>query len=204
MRKILITVIIPVILCTPLQAQLFVNDTTSPSLNKIQQPEKPGNFHFGLSLGTGFTKSSSGNFYNTSVTPSMSYSVSQKLSIEAGVSYVNFFNTGNQQSGNTESPFVIPQKTVFLFAGARYKVSDRLTVNSIVYKSQSAYIPVMNPQALALFPDSKGYAIGIQYKLTDHASIGAQFIMNQGSNYFNNPLGGGWGMSPFMNPFSGY
>jgi hypothetical protein len=151
-------------------AQLFINDTV-PSFHKLSSAEKPSDFHFGLSLGAGFTKSSFGNFYNTSVTPFFSYNLNPRLSIEAGISYVNFFNAGNQQTINNESSFVIPQRTFFFFAGANYKLTDRLTVTNLVYKNQSDYSPVMNAQAL--FPDSKGYAIGLHYKLTDHASIGA-------------------------------
>jgi len=178
-------------------AQLFINDTL-PSMNNQSPSDKQNNFHFGLSLGTGFTKSSYGSFYNTSVTPTFSYTVNPRLTIDAGVSYISFFNTGNQQTSNSETSLLIPQRTVSLFAATRYKVTDRFTVSSIVYINKSDYKPVMN--AGALFPDSKGVALGFNYKLTDHASIGAEFRINQGNNF-----GGPMGMGPFIsNPLIGY
>lgn len=131
------------------------------------------------------------------VAPHVQYPLNQKLSLTGGV----LFETGKMVcpvfSDDAFGYELLPMTRVFLYAGGTYKLNEKTTVNSTVYK-QIVDVPRKkenNNSAQSDF-NSQGMSMRIDYKLTKNITIGAQFSVESSHNpWFNGmyPPGMGYG-----------
>jgi hypothetical protein len=154
---------------------------------------KPGQTNYSLEVGTGFASFGRGNGFSTSfISPTVSFSPTERLQIVAGgkFSYSNFnstqmFNVQPEQvQGDT--PAVNPTEA---FAYGRYLISNRLSVYGMgaIGKNQ-IYI---SPYSLGVgTTDYQHFSFGMDFKISEKATIGASFGVTNGP---------AWNVSPFGN-----
>ena len=196
--RICLSIVMFLALKSSANGQYFSQDDTLKFRTQQTKPYLNGQkFHYSLNLGTGVFAGS--KYYSgayTSISPNFSYLVTPKLNIEAGFSLVSGYNSGAPTSPVLSKTNSF-QKTnqLFVYASGQYLLSDKLTLTSSVYKTlNSNSSPQMNPY----FLDYKGANIGLNYKISDHVNLGAEFrysnngynnsFMNQNEMGFNSPF----------------
>ena len=175
--------------------QSSVNSTDSSKVrtetNNQSSIIKAPRLKYSMELGAGYfgaSKLFSGTY--TSIAPSINYLVSPKLNIEVG----GVFMTGNtnfsQNSILKTNPSLAQNSNqYFVFANSQYALSKRLMLTGSFYSTlNSNKTPQINPY----FLDYKGMNVGLNHKITNNMSIGAEFRMtNTPYNYFYDPAGFG-------------
>lgn len=178
-----------------------------------QQPQtlprvyKPLDFHLqtGLLAGTAF----GGNYMQSFISPVFAKPLTKKLTISAGVAYSHTTFSGipvlknngevQQQSG--------AMNTLTMHTSGLYKVNDKLTFSGSAYKTVNpAFNARLNPQSLKM--EAQGVSFGVDYKISDNATIGGEIRYNQyegmpfldpsGNRFgYGNPYNRGGGLFPF-------
>jgi hypothetical protein len=170
-------------------------DIPDSSVYKPKVPkQKFEKLKFGTDVGMAYTFSSKG--YGGpmfTLSPYGNYSLTDKLSISAGLSvgYGNFYNPYYYYSGENS---MLPMTRMFIYTTANYQVNDKLMVNGGVY-TQIVDVPNRNPDNENSTFNSYGATLGFQYKITPNISFGAQIRVEEPGLY-----------SPYLpvhNPYSG-
>jgi hypothetical protein len=156
--------------------------------------------HFGLQFGsavsTGF---GNGPLFTQSIAPHLKFHNNQNFTLTLG-STISTSNLGAVSQFN--SP-MIPQRfmSTTIFALGAYELNPRLTLTggTWVERNNLSYMQdQMNPQAFNL--NAGGMMMGLDYRITDNFSFGAEINISRGQNpfnmYHNNP--GSWRSNTFQ------
>jgi hypothetical protein len=138
--------------------------------------------HYSLNLGTSYI-GGLGTF--TTIAPDINYQLTPKLNMEVGGMFVsgygNFSQIGAVGNGS-QSSIIHSTNQSLIYAKGQYYLSNRLTITGSLFKTMNnAASQQVNPY----FMDYKGMNIGLDYKISQHMSFGAQFNMSNGNNLFN-------------------
>jgi hypothetical protein len=156
--------------------------------------------HYSFKVGVGFGKSTyGGDYFSTYYQPMVSYNISPKLAINAGLTYINssvnnfqVFDTYQYQvfSGN------ISQYNAFI--GGSYQLTDRLSVGGTIFYDFTTYTPLVGTSiSKGSGLENLGYSGYIKYKVSDSFSIEAEVRINDRNPYQNRQN------SPFSSGFMG-
>ncbi|HLN54130.1 MAG TPA: hypothetical protein VK212_10515 [Lentimicrobium sp.] len=155
-----------------------------------------------ISSGVNFGRLSSGNYFQSFLSPSIGFPVNKRLSVSTGITYsysrlndvpVLELGTGSIKriSGDIN--------TLTINAAGLYRVNDKMHVTGSVYKTLN---PSFNARLSsdALQMEAKGMSVGIGYQLNENTYIGAEFRMEQGNSVFYNPYNNSF--NRYSNPFN--
>jgi len=135
-----------------------------------------------MSFGAGYIGGSrlySGAY--TTLSPGLNYQVTPRLNIQTGVTLVTGLN-GIPQSSNpaTQSNYLQRPSMLSLYASGQYLLTKNLSLFGTIYKTVNTNnSEKMNP----LLSDFNGMNIGLDYKITDHMSVGTS--LNFSNNRYN-------------------
>lgn len=145
---------------------------------------------FGMQMGTSFATGFGGTgFFSQSFAPYLQFRPGQNFAITVG----STLSTGSFAGGN---PFLGAQGNTMsnrmysttLYALGAYQVNSRLVVTGAAWTernnlNQTMFQPQMNPQAFNL--NAHGMMIGMDYRITENLSVGAEVRMSQGGSFHN-------------------
>ncbi|MFZ4522803.1 MAG: hypothetical protein ACOYNC_13925 [Bacteroidales bacterium] len=179
-------------------SQALRNDTVISGSERLFQPKK---MDYHLTLGSQFSSVSGfGSALNTYVAPHLSYNVSKRFRIGAGISIIqtNYFNArsfyGSEQGATTSSNFT----SATISIDGQYILSNRLTIYGSAYKQfPVTHDPLpYNPFNPVSSRGAQGVNVNLLYKIGDHVFIQAGFRYQDGVNpFYSDPFNRG----TFMN-----
>lgn len=151
---------------------------------------KPGDIGVNVQLGTGIGSNFRGNTaFSTYVAPAVSYNVSNRFRLKAGVSinnyfgdpYYGFYDTYHS-SGNTNLT------TTSVFLQGDYLLSHKFMLSGAVYKEFSPFnASVSDPRHKA--PESQGMILNLNYRPARNFEIDVSFEYGSGRrSMFQDPL----------------
>jgi hypothetical protein len=153
---------------------------------------------YSFQVGAGFgTSTYGGNYFSTYYQPMVSYAVSPKFSIQAGLTYIN--SSVNNLSVINDSRYQLFSGNISqynAFIGGEYKLTDRLSVGGSIFYDFTAYTPLVGTsldQNNGL--QNLGYSGYVKYKVSDSFSIEAEVRINDRNPYQNrqnNPFSSGF------------
>jgi len=156
---------------------------------------------FSMEFGVGFALSNQYNYGSyTYVAPYLSYRITPKFSIDAGAVINQGFNGLNQLSTVDYNGKINNNQTSYaFFVRGNYMVNDKLTISGSIYKS---LMPLRTFVGETVQCNNNSYSLGLDYKVNNHMSIGAEVRMGNGNGlgtrFFNNS-----GFSAFGNSHPG-
>jgi hypothetical protein len=164
--------------------------------------------HYSFSMGAGFANSGSyGNYFSTYYRPTISYDLSPKFSINAGITYVN--SSVNNLPVSSDYSYQLFSGNIsqyYAFVGGQYKLTEKLSVGGSIFydiTSYNAFDGTKLNKNSGL--DNLGYSANFRYKVRKGFYIEGEIRMNdknpyhQYSNHFSNGFTGG----TFENSFFG-
>jgi hypothetical protein len=159
-----------------------------------------------MELGTFFgTSFGSGNYFGTYVSPQISYRLSPRFTLNTGARITNTFGNPFYESG-FYSPYGYPATNFtrsFVYVEGAYQVNNRLTISGAAYKEINL-INTPSPSIDAYNFDSKGFIMGVDYRIGENIFIHGQIEVSDGPGYYRaNPFSSpasGFGSSPFHPP----
>jgi hypothetical protein len=177
-------------------------DSTITNNNPATKQNTPffnyNKLHFSMNFGAGYIGGS--NLYSgayTSLSPSLNYQVTPRLNIQTGVTLVSGLNNFSPASNpSAQSNFFQGPNQFSFYASGQYLLTKNLSLVGSAYKT----VNTNNSEKLnPLFQNFQGMNIGLNYKITDHMSIGTSLnITNNPYNLLNQNVMGGY--SPFLYP----
>lgn len=165
----------------------------------IKEKKLKLNFELGTFFGSNF---SGGNYMGTYVAPHISYPVSKRFSINAGARITSTFSGSGNETG-FYSPYGYysagNMTRSMIYVEGVYQVNSRLTVSGAAYKEFDLLnSPSQNDPRYNF--DSKGFIMGVDYKIGDNVFIHGSIEVSDGPTYNRmNPYsfpGRGFGSSP--------
>jgi hypothetical protein len=175
------------------QAQTFYKTDTTNAFNRNSSLLNNKKFGFSVDFGFGFAAGSNNNSGTyTYVAPYLSYLVTPKFKLDVGGVISKGFSSFYYDQPNTLSS---NNTNYFLFARGSYLLTDRITLSGTVYKSFSPYSTISAETTNKKAFDNAGLSLGMNYKISDHMTIGAQVSVSNGNsgNYFIQPQTGYFG-----------
>ena len=164
------------------QGTRFINEPVIDTVPGL--PDNSGQWHVNMNMGTVFgTTFGGGSVFSTYFAPEVSYDVSQRFRVKAGVMMVNNFNTS---SGAFESgtPFRSMYSYSTVYVTGQYLLSPNLMISGTAFKS----FPMGVPTGSGLYQsryDYQGIAIDIDYSPFRNLHIGASFMLIDGDNPYS-------------------
>jgi hypothetical protein len=155
-----------------------------PSRTKISLKERvSGSVMLGTSLNFQNGHSSAATF----IAPKINYSLTKKFSLTAGLIHYSVFPQG---IFGTESVITKKQNSSnLLFAGGEYRLNKKVTVAGAVMADMSSVNKHINYKTMEF---------GMDYKISEHSSIGFRANVSQGSpDYHFDPKRGSYEYRPF-------
>jgi hypothetical protein len=166
--------------------------TYTPLDTMRTEPVKEQKLTFGLSGGTGVSYSSAyGASMSTFLAPHLSYRVSPKFSVNAGLRLqVNSLNNSFSYptgEGNAVT-FYRPATQTFLYTEGVYQVNKKLTLSGTVFAEINTFdIPGLKSSSYNL--NTYGGILGMQYKVGKNSTISAEIQISRGASpQQGNPL----------------
>jgi hypothetical protein len=181
-------------------ASIAQNFKTSDSLKKSFIAEKPMSFHMtaGTAFMSGFNKT--GSLMSTYFAPELNYKLSKRFTLDAGLVVMNCSYNLFHPAGDAfqSRPFSNNFTSTFLIAGGQYQLNDRITLNGQAYTQINTFATKSDLDHV-YDANMKGVKFGMDYKVSEHSTIGIEFnITNKPSPYNFSPTG-----FPYQNPFYG-
>ncbi|MEI6124467.1 MAG: hypothetical protein WCQ95_12655 [Bacteroidota bacterium] len=144
---------------------------------------------FSVDMGLGFigSKYYSGSFMYLS--PFMSYLVTPRFRLDIGGTILQGLNNLGSTAFHS---FGGNGTTAMVFARGNYLVSNRLIISGSIYKTFDNYKPtntdLLYNSKKGTF-DNYGVSVGVDYKISEHMSIGAQVSYSNGNNnpFYSSP-----------------
>ncbi len=199
-KYILVAVVVCLFVSNDIQAQaIHKSDSTTTIANQTITKNTPlwsyKRIGFSVDMGVGVygSKHNSGSY--TYVAPFMSYRFSPKFRLDVGGIYQQAFGGFNNYQG-----FGLGGNggNLMLFARGNYLVNDRLIISGAVYKTFDTNKPT-NTELINKKNsfDNYGVSVAVDFKITEHLTIGAQINYSNGNNnpFYqsqNNPYQGGY------------
>lgn len=143
-------------------------------------------FDIGLSAGTSFVYSkNSGGGMSTFVAPELTYKLTPRVHLNVGVMLLNSNLVYNRYRMMDDEPSVVvrtkPAFSTLAYVSGDYLINDRLTVSGMLMRDLSG-----TSRFGSYTPSIQAMSLHLDYKITDHMSIGAGVHMRQG-NYLGYP-----------------
>ena len=138
-----------------------------------------------------FLNNSKNTAVTTFIAPKINYSLSKKFSLTAGLIHYSFASG----YGRTESYTTRGTRNLsgnLLFAGGEYKLNKRVLLSGAVMADMNGMSDRRNMY--------KAASIGMDYKVSEHSSIGFRATVSQGNMDYNfDPKRGSYEYRPFNN-----
>jgi hypothetical protein len=137
-----------------------------------------------ITAGTSVSFSSDkNNYFSTFIAPKINYQLSQKFRLNVGlmhfISYPNVLPLGNNKE-NTSVACKRNYSANLLFVGGEYQLNEKLIVSGTVMMNAGSVNTMQN--------NYKAASIGLDYKVSEHSSIGIRAGISQGNqDYMFNP-----------------
>lgn len=133
--------------------------------------------NYGVIVGSHFNSFSKDNYsFGTYTIPFISYSLTPKTSLNAGLLLGNNYNYFKNTSD------VTPYNSIsgnFLYLSAKHQVNDRLIIaGSVIMNTSRTYNSEMNN----FNKNIQSSSIGFDYKISDHLFFGTEFNFSNGHN----------------------
>lgn len=158
-----------------------------------------------VTLGSSFMSFGQGyNSFGTFVMPEITFPVTKKFSVQAGIGYSTMFYNSPNQSGNIFSNNM--NQYGLIYVSGIYQVNEKLSVAGTAYKTfdLNPKQGEVNPQALDF--SNEGVNVNIDYKVNERLRINAGFSYQKSNSPFYNQMYPGAfnnGLSPFSNGMFG-
>jgi hypothetical protein len=156
-----------------------------------------------ITAGTGvsFTNGSKATSFTTYIAPKINYQLSKKFSLDLG--FMHYMSSPNSlmYMNRNEAIYNPSNSNVsgnLVFVGGEYQLNKKTIVSGAVMTDVNS----INKQN-----SYKAASIGLDYKVSEHASIGFKATISNGQgNYYNNPNPMNNSLFPASsaNPFSGF
>jgi len=160
----------------------------------IQEKKLKFNLELGTFLGTGF---GAGNYMGTYVAPHVSFPLSKKFSLNVGTRITSTFGSPAMENG-FYSPYGYGAGNMtrsLIYVEGVYHVNSRLTVSGAAYKEFNL-LNSTSPLDDRYNFDSKGFIMGIDYKIGENVFIHGSIEVSDGPGYNR--------MNPFSSPSRGF
>lgn len=149
---------------------------------------KPGKTNYNLSFGTGYTSfGSSMGLSNSYISPSVSYSPTEKLHVIAGatISYNSFHNLPDIYTTSNGMNQLNTGNPAQVYAFGHYQVSNKLSIFAIgsVSRNQLYFSPYQSAFGKVNYNE---FGVGFNYKLGSKTTIGASFNFSNAPYSFGN------------------
>jgi len=151
--------------------------------------------HYSFSTGVGMSFSNSfGNSFSTYYSPNVSYEVSPRLDVSAGMTYVNS-DVSNFRTINDFGyrPFTGNISQYYTYISARYQLNERLKIGGSVFYNltdfNSSAFTANQPKTSF---DRIGYSAFFEYKIGENAYLQGEIRINDNNRFgvLNNAFGG--------------
>lgn len=152
----------------------------APAVKKIPTNDK---LNYNLSAGTSFISAKGfGSGMASYVAPEVSYKLSPKIKINAGVMFINSnFAVARPRYFVNEQSVVIktkPTNSAVAYVEGDYLVNSRLSVSAMIMKDVAN-----NQNSFSGTTPVQSMSVHMNYKITDNITFGAGMHINQGSNF---------------------
>jgi hypothetical protein len=158
------------------QYQDGMNSLEAPKLNSppIQK------IFFGFRAGSSVILSTAQKpFFTNSLAPEIRYRVSPKFQINTGIIYTRGYDSSTQGLGYNSFAF---------YTEGEYRLNDRLSLSGMIMKEIDNF-PGPRMDAFNRNTDMKSMSMGLNYRLTDNISFGANIRVTNGMpRYHSNPF----------------
>lgn len=161
-------------------AQTISDDYYNPSKPKLVSKDRVS-ASISMGAGVSFLNSTKNTSYTTFIAPKIGYQLSSKFKLNIGLMHYtaagNTFMNQNE-AGNTGNKTFSGN---LLFVEGQYKLNKRTIMSgAVMYDANGFNASKQN--------NYKAVSFGLDYKLSEHNSIGFRAILSQGSgNYMLNP-----------------
>ncbi len=163
---------------TVLVAQTDTADYYSPSKQKISAKDRVS---ASISMGAGisFLNTSNNNAFTTFVAPKIGYQLTPKFKLNLGVMHYSVTGNTFMPLNQNETLFNSSKKTIsgnLLFVEGQYKLNKKLILSGAILYDANGLNNKQNNYKTASF--------GLDYKVTEHSSIGFRANISQGQDYY--------------------
>lgn len=151
---------------------------------------KPGDIGVNVQVGTGIGSNFRGNTaFSTYVAPAISYNVSNRFRLKAGISVNNY--SGDPYYGYSDNYFATETAnftTTSVFLQGEYLLSNKFMLSGAVYKEFSPFnAHVSDPRYKA--PESQGMILNLNYRPARNFEIDVSFEYGSGRrSVFQDPM----------------
>ena len=166
---------------TPIVSPSDTNSVTiAPFTKKTQTNDKIG---YNLSVGTSFISAKGfGSGMASYVAPEVSYKLSPKVKINAGVMFLNSnFAVSRPRYFVNEQSVVVktkPTNSALAYVAGDYLVNSRLSISAMILKDVAN-----NQNNFSGTTPVQSMSVHMNYKITDNITFGAGVHINQGGNF---------------------
>ena len=165
-------------------AQNTSDDYYSPSKPKLISKDRVS-ASISAGAGVSFLNSTNNSAYTTFVAPKIGYQLNDKFKLNIGLMHYSISGNTFMPVNQNEALYNSGNKTLtgnMLFVEGQYKLNKRTTVSgAAMYDATNFSNETSN---------CKGIALGLNYKVSKHSTIGIQAIISQGQTpYGNSPNG---------------
>jgi hypothetical protein len=166
------------------------DDYYKPAATKIKLEDRvSGSVMAGTSLGFSGNKNTS---LSTFIAPKLNYKISDRFSFTAGLMHYTMTPGTTYRISNNESVMNYSNRNAsgnMIFAGAEYKMNKKLLVcGAFMMDTKNRSLQNNNYKAISF---------GMDYKLSEHSSIGFRATVSQGStDYIFDPNRGSYNYNP--------
>ena len=179
---------------------IFAQNNATNAIDNSTQSTKPKP-RVSLLLNSSFTSFGMGqNTFSTSVLPSISLPVSNRLFITGTIGYTSLFNNRSMEFGNSQSNYG------HIMVRGDYLLSEKITLRGAAYKTFKIGEPKINTGQESFYDfSSEGIMMDMEYKVNDNfkINVGIEY-RKQNSPYFNDqmhPVNNGFGgNTPLFSP----
>jgi len=190
MKK-LITLVLILFCTTAIVAQTLTDDYYRPSKSNFLSKERVSG---SISMGAGlsFLNSTKNSAYTTFIAPKIGYQLTNKFKLNLGL--MHYTITGNTFMSLNRNEALINNSVSgnLLFIEGQYQLNKRLIMSGAVMYDANTF---------AKNNSFKAASLGLDYKLSNHSTIGIKATVSQGStDYYLNPRSNTFEYSPYTNP----
>lgn len=186
------------------------NNNTSTGTGLSLETGVPGLFEpldLHMQTGASFgTLGYGGSYFQSFLSPALSFPLNKKLSIAAGVTYshTTFNDLPLLRSNGEFESFSGNMNTLTMHTAGIYRANDKMTFTGTAFSTiNPSFNSRLNPETLRM--EARGFSFGVDYKLGENTHIGAEVRFQQGNGNLYNPYNSFYSPyrhnSPFMNNY---
>ena len=197
-RLIAFLIFLPTLITLQATAQEKKQDSTQAKFLSAHK------MNYGLEAGTMFnTTSGYGSSISTYVSPHLTYSLTSRFCISAGITILttSYNNARPYFSYPSETTYNGTLTSAILYLNGSYQLNNRLILNGTVFKEFGISGDMKSNNPFSREP-MQGFSMSADYKVTEHFHIQAGFGYSKGLDPYRNSMFPGTqigGESPFFN-----